>query len=91
MARGVKGHEYYKIPSEIRYRYPAPGSCPLDETDHPNLFKKHWKTPFRDSPFNIRSKEKTYTTAENTEHFIEGIPVLSPETSEFDRVVALQQ
>ena len=91
VARGVKGHEYYKIPAELKYRYPAPGSCPLDEVDHPNLYKKHWKTPFRDSPFNIRSKEKTYTTAENTEHFIEGIPNLDPENNEHDRMLALNQ
>ena len=30
LAGRVRGHEYYKIPAEIKYRYPAPGSCPLD-------------------------------------------------------------
>lgn len=50
----MKGHKYYDIPKEIKYRYPAPGSCPLDVEDHPNLYKKHWKTPFRHSPYNIR-------------------------------------
>lgn len=70
LARGVRGDDYYEIPAEIKYRYPAPGSCPLDKVDHPNLYKKHWKTPFRDSPYNIRQKEKHWKTAENTEHFI---------------------
>jgi hypothetical protein len=49
----VKGYNYYKPPPEIKYRYPAPGSAPHDEVDHPNLYKKHWKTPYRESPYNI--------------------------------------
>jgi hypothetical protein len=49
----LKGYGYYKPPAELKYRYPAPGSGPLDEVDHPHLFKKHWKTPFRESPYNI--------------------------------------
>jgi hypothetical protein len=24
----IKGYEYYQPPPELRYRYPAPGSCP---------------------------------------------------------------
>ena len=66
LARGVKGHQYYKIPDGIKYRYPAPGSCAMDKDDHPNLFKKHWKIPFRESPYNIRQIEKMYTTEENS-------------------------
>ena len=89
MSVSVKGHYYYDIPEEIKYRYPAPGSCPLDKSDHPNLYKKHWKTPFRESPYNIRQKEKTYTTAENTDHFIEQIPSFDAASSEFDRVALL--
>ena len=26
LARGVRGHQYYKMPEMIKYRYPAPGS-----------------------------------------------------------------
>ena len=89
MGVSVKGHYYYEIPEQIKYRYPAPGSCPLDKVDHPNLFKKHWKTPFRESPYNIRQKEKTYTTAENTDHFIQEIPTLDPENNFSDSKVAL--
>lgn len=44
---------------------------------YPHLFKKHWKTPFRDSQFNIRAFERTMTQEENTEHFISGIPDMS--------------
>jgi hypothetical protein len=53
--KGIKipGYEYYQPPPEIKYRYPAPGSCPLDRSDHENLYKKNWKTPYRESPFNI--------------------------------------
>jgi len=53
LAVNVKGYEYYKAPAELKYRFPAPGSVPLDKVDHPNLYKKHWKTPYRDSPYNI--------------------------------------
>ena len=90
VARGVKGHQYYAIPKEIKYRYPAPGSCPMDTDDHHNMYKDHWKTPFRDSPYNIRQVEKTYTMAENTEHLIQGIPDIDPSRSEHERLLSLQ-
>ena len=83
MAVNIKGQSYYDIPDALMYRYPAPGSCPLDESDHPNLYKKHWKTPFRSSPYNIRQKEKTYTTAENTEHFIAELPEIDASSSDY--------
>lgn len=54
----IKGYQYYEIPEHIRYRYPAPGSVAMEEKSYPHLFKKHWKTPFRDSHFNIRTKDK---------------------------------
>ena len=44
----------------------------MDEVSSFHLFKKHWKLPFRDSPYNIRRKEKKITSAENTEHYISG-------------------
>ena len=91
MSVSVKGHDYYEIPEEIKYRYPAPGSCPLDQSDHPNLYKKHWKTPFRESNYNIRQKEKTYTTAENTDHFIAKIPAFDSADGDFERLANLQQ
>ena len=74
----VKGYEYYKPPPEIKYRYPAPGSCPLDEVDHPHLYKKHWKTPFRESPYNIQKKEKIITDEENVEVYVSSIPEFDP-------------
>lgn len=45
----IKGYEYYQPPAEIKYRYPAPGSCAIDETDKFNLYKQDWKKPFRTS------------------------------------------
>ena len=56
----IKGYEYYEPPQELTYRYPAPGSCPLDELDHPNLYKNDWKTPFRTSEYNISKIEQVY-------------------------------
>lgn len=52
-AISITGYKYYVPPPEVKYRYPAPGSCALDETDHPNLYKNNWKTPFRHSDYNI--------------------------------------
>ena len=74
----IHGYAYYEMPGEIRYRYPAPGSCDQAKIDHPNLFKRHWKTPFRDSHLNIRPKEKRLTWNEDAEHYISKIPALDP-------------
>ena len=56
----IKGYKYYQPPEQIKYRYPAPGSCPLDVADHPNLYKNDWKTPFRNSDYNIQKVEWSY-------------------------------
>jgi hypothetical protein len=61
MGANMKGYQYYQIPDNLRYRYPSPGSVAMDEVSYPHLFKKHWKLPFRDSPYNIRRVEKTMT------------------------------
>lgn len=66
----IKGYEYYDIPEELRYRYPSPGSVAMDHVSYPHLFKKHWKMPFRDSPYNIRRQEVKWTQETNTEHVI---------------------
>lgn len=63
----IKGYDYYQPPAELKYRYPAPGSSPLDEVDHPHLYKKHWKTPYRESTLNIQKKERRITDEENVE------------------------
>jgi hypothetical protein len=49
----ITGYKYYVPPPEVKYRYPAPGSCALDVDDHPNLYKNNWKTPFRQSDYNV--------------------------------------
>ena len=56
----IKGYEYYQPPDEIKYRYPAPGSCSMDPSDHFNLYKDDWKRPFRQSEYNIRPIELKY-------------------------------
>lgn len=81
-ACNIHGYNYYEIPAELRYRYPAPGSCAHDQIDHPNLYKKHWKTPFRDSNYNIRNVEKVVTMEDNTDHFISEMPKLDPNNPE---------
>ena len=76
----LHGYYYYDIPKNLAYRYPAPGSCALDEVSYPHLFKKHWKTPFRNSPFNIRPKEKVMPLEENATNYVQSIPEFDPET-----------
>ena len=88
LANTVKGHQYYKMPDMIKYRYPAPGSCALERVDNPNLYKMHWKTPFRDSHYNIRAKEMEFG-AENTDHFISEIPTVDASKSDHERHRAL--
>ena len=74
----IHGYNYYDIPGNLRYRYPAPGSCPLDKTSHPHLFKNHWKTPFRDSHLNVRMKEKSISWEDQAEYGISELPNLDP-------------
>jgi len=71
----ITGYRYYDIPPEIKYRYPAPGSCDLSVEDHPNLYKNDWKTPYRMSDYNISKPEVTIRdddpmSAENCYAFI---------------------
>jgi hypothetical protein len=62
------GYNYYEgtdvtssqMPAQLKYRFPAPGSCPLDEIDHPNLYDNDWKLPYRNSVHNIRPIEISY-------------------------------
>ena len=62
------GYYYYEgrpdthgsMPEQLKYRFPAPGSCPLDEIDHPNLYDNDWKLPYRNSVHNIRPIELKY-------------------------------
>lgn len=56
----ITGYQYYTPPTEVKYRYPAPGSCPLDKDSHPHMYKLDWKTPFRVSEYNIRTQELRY-------------------------------
>ena len=56
----ITGYKYYKPPPEVKYRYPAPGSCALDTTDRAHMYKLDWKTPFRVSDYNVRSIELSY-------------------------------
>jgi len=52
----IPGYNYYKMPKELKFRYPAPGSVPRTQDDRPNIYKVDWKTSYRDSPLNIRPK-----------------------------------
>ena len=74
----LKGYDYYQPPPEIKYRYPAPGSVPHDEVSYPHIFKKHWKTPYRESPYNIQRKEKKVPNEINSEVSASSIPHLDP-------------
>ena len=74
----LPGYRYYDAPKELKYRYPAPGSCSHDQVDHPNLFKRHWKTPFKDSQFNIRTDERAWDTNEGFDSCISGKPTFDP-------------
>lgn len=74
----LHGYNYYEIPPEIRYRYPSPGSCANDKVNQPHLYKQKWKTPFRNSPYNIRTIEKRLDWDEDTEQYLPRLPQLDP-------------
>ena len=86
----LKGYGYYKPPQELKYRYPAPGSVPHDEVDHPHLFKKHWKTPFRESPYNIQKKEKIIPDDVNVELSASSFPEFDP-NNYYDNLILREQ
>jgi len=56
----IPGYGYYKPPDNIKYRFPAPGSCSLDVGDRHHLYKNDWKLPYRVSDHNIRPIELVY-------------------------------
>ena len=56
----IKGYKYYVPPPEIKYRYPAPGSCAITEEDRPHMFKDDWKEAYRTSIYNVRPIELKY-------------------------------
>lgn len=89
LGANLKGYDYYKPPPEIKYRYPAPGSVPHDNNSYPHLYKKHYKTPYRDSPYNIQKKEKV-PGDENTEISASSIPTLDP-NDPVDRLLLTEQ
>lgn len=74
----IHGYNYYDIPENLRYRYPAPGSCALEKHSYPHLFKKHWKTPFRDSNYNLRMREHNISWEDDAETYISEVPHLDP-------------
>ena len=72
----IPGYKYYQPPPEVKYRFPAPGSCAMDEHDHPNLYKNDWKTPFRHSDYNTTKIEMKYDDEDprQAENFISKLP-----------------
>lgn len=86
----LKGYGYYKPPAELKYRYPAPGSVAHETNDHPHLYKKHWKTSFRESNYNIQKKEKLITDEENVALFASSTPEFDP-NDHFDALVLREQ
>lgn len=74
----LKGYTYYQPPKEIKYRYPAPGSVAQDTQSYPHLFKSHWKTPYRESNYNIQKKEKRTSPLEEFDYYVAEKPQLDP-------------
>jgi hypothetical protein len=76
------------MPKELKFRYPAPGSCPRNEADRPHLFKKDWKLSFKDSHYNIRTKKKVQEFEDRHEFFYNGGPqVLDPNNPKHQHVL----
>lgn len=76
----IPGYHYYEAPKELKYRYPAPGSQPFYEEDHFNLYKEDWKTPFRQSQFNIQKVESVL----DDEDPLASMNYINPKRPQFD-------
>ena len=50
------------------------------------MYKKHWKTPYRESPYNIQKREKRITDEENVEVYASSFPELDP-NDVYDRAI----
>lgn len=85
----IPGYHYYKGPPELKVRYPAPASGKRTPVDSPNLFKVHYKVPFRDHPFNIRPKPIKVNKMEGSLHFMTGKNKELDPSREVDRNVLL--
>ena len=70
----LRGYDYWKKPDELKYRYPAPGSVPDSKENHPYLFKHNWRTPFKDSPFDVRYIERAQQLQDGATHYISDMP-----------------
>lgn len=91
-AISIPGYKYYTPPEQLKYRYPAPGSCPLDITDHPNLYKNDWKTPFRHSDYNVKRIEVVEDdfhpeTADNWNNVEPTYNLDNPRNAKYDQVL----
>ena len=91
----ITGYKYYEAPPELKYRYPAPGSCAFDVEDHPNLYKNDWKTPFRQSDYNIAKIEFTYSDDDprQARNYVAYIPEFDGEgkRKKYDKAMLLEQ
>ena len=81
----LPGYRYYEHPTELKYRYPAPGSCNHDRVDHPNLFKRHWKTPFKDSHLNVRTDERVWDDKDGFSNYVSAKPEFDA-NNKYDRI-----
>jgi len=54
------------------------------------LFKKHWKTPYRESNYNIQKKEKRITDDENVQLYVSAVPELNP-GDHYDQLILREQ
>jgi hypothetical protein len=54
------------------------------------MYKKHWKTPYRESTYNIQKKDRMITDEENVELYTSGIPEFDP-NNVYDQLIMREQ
>ena len=77
------------MPKELKYRYPAPGSTPIDKQNYQHMFKPHWKQSWRVSAYNVRLQEKKPENEDEHGIFVD-LPTYS-ESDPLDEKVLLEQ
>ena len=81
----IPGYHYYKPPDVLKYRYPAPGSEPLDERSHGHLFKNDYKQPYRESPYYVQKTIRTNLVYNRPDNIVFQDPIPLDENNPSDR------
>lgn len=77
----LKGYGYYKPPAELKYRYPAPGSVPHDEVDHPISTRSTGRHPIESRLTTFRKRIRLFLMMSTLRSQPQASPSSTPPTT----------